>query len=809
MTIDQVPSEAPEPLPIGNGFLNPYAFVSIPDRAELPKSLSDCGLDSRLAGKLAGHDRYHADRWTGTIGVTITTRTPMLIPDHGRRAATSTNADEPLEVRVDHKGRPMLAGSAVKGALRSAYEMITNSRFGVFQQDRQMAIRSTVDESLADLRPAVVLEVGDDTATLQVVESLTPHHLQGKKLERPVQTAVWSKMTLRCECTGGCSGKIGHGTDGAEDPPRSPDLEAWIYFARLGKFPLWRVAALAEPGKLCDKSTARQRRSEDIEREKKRTRGLTIDAQHDLVKVRGRLHRTGSTFPAGGERKRYERFVVTQVLGGPADAKLTKVTVDKQLLDGWQATIDSYHQAHHREKDTHTRYGQYVWQPQRWRQLRPHDTLYVRIEEVDSAKGRTIQANRLFPAMVGRVPFAGTPEQSLPEAHRPAKNHSELSPADRVFGWVGQDGRRGDEGPAYRGHLRVLPPHESQAPDPSSVHRIGGGLQLVALNSPKPSQFRFYLGDRDGKPLNGVAKDADEGYPAEPGRRRLRGRKVYLTHAEVLYGQHSPAYWNPPAADGTGPLKPDLVHVKAGPRYREYARTPVRDGDKDNVDVITSVSQWVKQGTKFRLTLQVDNLTDTELGALLWLLWLPEGACLKLGLGKPLGFGAVRAEVNWDDTRLFHGDRLRERYRLLSRSPEPVEVSAVRQLIDDYDALLREHLPTVRTEFLNAAYGFLNAPVHYPRAADTDKEHTPPQPGQPSTPRNTTYDWWVTNDAIGEKDNRPKDRRLALGELSNPENLVLPYHPMKKERNAGGKGGGNGGNGKNGGGGGKNGGEKK
>ncbi len=119
----QVPEDKPIALRDTAGkFLNPYGFVSIPDRDELPEPLRD--------GKPVGHDRYRPERWTGTIAVTITTRTPMLIPDHGR-AAASDQSPPALPVRIDHLERPMLSGSAVKGALRSAYEMITNSRFGV------------------------------------------------------------------------------------------------------------------------------------------------------------------------------------------------------------------------------------------------------------------------------------------------------------------------------------------------------------------------------------------------------------------------------------------------------------------------------------------------------------------------------------------------------------------------------------------------------------------------------------------------------------------------------------------------------
>jgi CRISPR-associated protein (TIGR03986 family) len=50
----------------------------------------------------------------------------------------------------------------------------------------------------------------------------------------------------------------------------------------------------------------------------------------------------------------------------------------------------------------------------------------------------------------------------------------------------------------------------------------------------------------------------------------------------------------------------------------------------------------VKAGTKFRGRIRFENLSDKELGALLFALDLPEGCGHKLGMGKPLGLGSVR-----------------------------------------------------------------------------------------------------------------------------------------------------------------------
>lgn len=67
----------------------------------------------------------------------------------------------------------------------------------------------------------------------------------------------------------------------------------------------------------------------------------------------------------------------------------------------------------------------------------------------------------------------------------------------------------------------------------------------------------------------------------------------------------------------------------------------------------------VKEGTVFRGRIRFENLSDVELGALLFVLNLPDGLAHKLGMGKPLGLGSVRIK-----TKLYKLDR-EKRYKEL------------------------------------------------------------------------------------------------------------------------------------------------
>jgi CRISPR-associated protein (TIGR03986 family) len=693
--------------PATGHFLNPYNFVSLPPRPPAGHPLGD--------GPPPGHDRYRQDRWSGSIPITVTTVTPLLIPDHtdAARRETGDRPTPPLDVRVDHQGRPILAGSAVKGMLRSAYEAVTNSRLSVFTGDLPLAIRANANDAL-NLRPGIVVD-GPHGLRVTWIDHL--HPVPARQGVEP-QRAVWVPIRTIKQAN-------------ARD---RDTVEAWIHLLKWtdrGRTAyIWRAGDIAVNGSLP---------AEPSPVETVLSRKLTA-VGHEPVRVRGVLHRTDSKFPADEQKnkKHDERLVVTEVI----DKDLAKVVFNKEdeglltpeLGASWQRVIDSYATAHEHESSLNGKYGTYVSKPEKWRELDVGRTLYVEL------RGREVAA--LLPAMIGRRPFTGTPGDNLPEEHHPATSWQSLSPADRVFGWVHvRDGnssaKQTGARDAYRGHLRIEP--GDTQPSANQVDRSIGHLPLTTLNSPKPAQFLFYLGDRNGKPLEGKPKQQGNGYRREPNgpSKRLRGRKVYLTHRDVVGDTD---YWTP----STGALP--------GGRHRQYEAP-----QGSSADVVTTVSSWVTPGTTFSFTIRVDNIGAMELGALLWLLTLESRHHHKIGLGKPLGFGAVEVMADLAQARLRDGEAMRERYRSLTepRTATPDELVALRAEFTADAATA-----SVRAEFLAAARGYDGLAVHYPR---TQVE-----------PIAESYDWWVANDRKGS------GARHALPQLGDKAPR-LPYTPVGQE----------------------------
>ena len=98
-------------------FVNPYNFVPFRPPAQ--------GRDHPPVG----HDAWDEDRLSGWFEVRFTTRSPLILVDQSR--ATLHRGHRTIPLRVDASGRPLLPATTLRGALRAAFEALTNSRVGV------------------------------------------------------------------------------------------------------------------------------------------------------------------------------------------------------------------------------------------------------------------------------------------------------------------------------------------------------------------------------------------------------------------------------------------------------------------------------------------------------------------------------------------------------------------------------------------------------------------------------------------------------------------------------------------------------
>ena len=115
---------------MGDYFVNPYNFISFPK--EKAKAYTDL------------------DRHTGFIEYTVTTKTPLFIPN-----SSSESAFQESKKEADHKSydffsyqdldptknyenqyfTPVIPGSEIRGVVRSVYETLTDSCMGILNSD--------------------------------------------------------------------------------------------------------------------------------------------------------------------------------------------------------------------------------------------------------------------------------------------------------------------------------------------------------------------------------------------------------------------------------------------------------------------------------------------------------------------------------------------------------------------------------------------------------------------------------------------------------------------------------------------------
>ncbi|CAM3082374.1 TIGR03986 family CRISPR-associated RAMP protein [Skermania piniformis] len=746
-------------------FINPYNFVSTPSR---PKK-DPTGLGN---GTPAGHAAFVDGTYTGTIPITITTRTPLLLPDQSY--ATPASDEHPREVGTRTRGRhgeartkaPLLTGSSVKGMLRSAYEAITNSTYGVVSEthNQRGSIRMIPKEALG-LHPGVIEDDPNRPGqyVVKYVKHLRPKGWRGSD-PLPAPHVPTTDQARFAKILGVAAENLD-----------MQEVLAWIQLLKhtvytpSGKpltYHFWRVSDIAPASGALPATASNLSPGGRV----------SIPASPCALRVRGRLHWTYAPF-AG---KHDERLCVTE-LPDPSD-RGTKVDFDTDLLrvgddhrDSWNRILAAYLNEHDTESaairaSSYGTYAQSATSAQKWA-WRPGRTLHVGFDETKDKTGtKTIKTPWFTAAMVGRREFAVAAGTSIPSRNRPTTEYTALSPADRVFGWVRQEqkqdeqeGKRDDDvkGPrAYRGQLRVgAPTLDLAAGGVPAVEHFAQAVRLGILNSPKPTQYRFYGGDGQQRPRNnGRERNVADGYAGS--NSRLRGRKFYLPQPEVFDGRSGASdYWDPSFHD-TG----NTIDVESGRRYREYLGvTPAADDNQLN-KVAVAAKSWVRPGITFRTTLFVQNLTAVELGALLWLLALPDEASMTMGLGKPLGFGAVRVTADWPEVKLFTAADLGRRYRSLSDTPHPCAEPVLQELVTDYDKTLRGNaeLARIRREYLDIAFGFVGVPVHYPR-------HRPiGQYSGRSAPQSELFKWWVANE-------QDKNYRYWLPEVGTDVPPTLPY----------------------------------
>ncbi|MFM7888187.1 MAG: TIGR03986 family CRISPR-associated RAMP protein, partial [Pseudanabaena sp.] len=472
-------------------FHNPYNFVpALPRDKDIFRADPETGKPKTELGdgKPSGHGSYTSDRWSGKISVTLTTVTPLLIPD----AANAVGTDhKTYPMRKGADGKPYLPPTSIKGMLRSAYEAITNSRLSIFKgHDEKLVYRMAAKE--IGLIPARVEKNKNETLKL--------HLMQAVKLPRYPSVLRYSTTESNSHSNRPISR--------AELNMRTPQHGDPVWVKHNAK----KVVT-------------------DIQK-----RNLESSDPPDYNWKEGWVWVANQNI----EGKKYERVFIE------SDDDIDDIQIDVNLETKWKDLIQNYkkeklnvkglkkrdaenvdYAAYLDREPAEPAFSRHIYEPDS--EILKEGTLcYVELDSHEEVKA-------LLPVTLSRHFYQQSPEDLLDERLKPSTGIDKLSPADRVFGWVNQDGNG-----SYKGQLRI---HSVKCESDDAIKDDFGndGLPLAILGQPKPQQSRFYAASNDqGEPLKDGC-DKSEGYQEDGG---LRGRKVY-PHHQLPNPQE---YWNPTQA---------------------------------------------------------------------------------------------------------------------------------------------------------------------------------------------------------------------------------------------------------------------
>ncbi len=255
-----------------------------------------------------------------------------------------------------------------------------------------------------------------------------------------------------------------------------------------------------------------------------------------------------------------------------------------------------------------------------------------------------------------RLPYPHSPRDFIPPKLR---DDQTTDLADAIFGFV-RDSKQQQDAQTRAGRIFVgdATLHHPQQRD---VWLRDEPITPRILATPKPTTFQHYLvqpEDNRATLRHYASKVGDEDGTL------IRGHKLYWHQGDVTAANIEDA---------------DFLAKPEGERNKDTQHTRITP---------------VRSGVVFSFTIHFENLTDVELGVLLWVLNVAanDRYRLKLGMGKPLGMGAVKI-----DSRLVLNNR-RARYGMLfdndgkqwASGDAPASSDAERALVDAFRAYVQQ-----------------------------------------------------------------------------------------------------------------------
>ena len=757
-------------------FHNPYNFVPAIPRDHIDGNTNELG-----DREPSGHDRYISDLYSGKLRVKMRVETPLLLPDTARvgvKPLSEGKVHKTFPVRLVD-GQPYIEPTAIKGMLRSAYEAVTNSRMAIFSKhEDRLAFRPEAGQGAS----VVPVKIEKKNGTYKVVfytgsNEITDLQDNGApKKDKPL-CAAWLPRYFR--------GKLDNQAPkygGNTLPTHKDEVEVWIekfehykwnkkrdWLEKNSDFVLWRVREITLKGK-------------SLKPKPSQTRDIGWDNAKSLkksyYKPLGIIERAeGIVFVSNHNmQNKHDEKVFFKPVNAPQPETLTKEKWHR-LKEEWRNLVENYQELHKDEKRPPqnlriSNWSRHIPTNKEEATLKSGSLCFAQVSK--NGQGN-FEVERLFPVMISRQLFDYSPlhllEKNLEEKDLGltlADDRNKLSPADRVFGFVNQNGQG-----AYRGQVRI-----GIVTCTNALVENFDSLPLNIMGQPKPQQGRFYVAEGksgEAQPEDSSRNNEQAGY--DELSKGLRGRKVYPHHSQVENQEFWFTGMSPRFDDDSDDYwKNQFKNSKGNAYYREYLRPTKFNKDKQKDEQQRdsqnrSIQGWVKKDTTFEFDIHFTNLSKFELGALLWLLQLKPKQFHRFGGAKPLGFGSVHLSLKEETSDIRAGAALKQtRYASLNEDEHVFDsqqlennfIKAFRDAVAEAYGRPFEEVSFIKA-FIRCCEGFnTGLPIHYPRGDERPN------------PEGESFKWFV--------DNSSRDGfRLPLPDLHKREEIktALPRKPKR------------------------------
>lgn len=672
-----------------------------------------------------------------------------------------------VEVPMDVSGRPFISPTMVKGMVSRAYETLTASRFRVFGEHRA-PLTYRVDPSQAnqlfparvcrdeagDLAVKILNGKGEKNEMALLVDSL---NIKGIEVVREghTQPAPNAKAPQRPRVPG--AGLL---------PPVEQVLKRFRSLTPHGDPVRVGLTRLKDGTPVV--THVRRKDTGKLEEFFRVTRKGYRSARP--IEVEGYACRTA---PEGKfasdlfENKKYERFFFKidslekfKIDSSEKDISGTILRLTETNIRDYRLIIESYRKASDEYKGPEPHLLNRASQKRENRAangasaqaddapapiLAEGDLVFVRLDsdEVPDCYGKMLKSVavcEVLPTMVGRRAYQKSPrELAENQLVAPPKNRDEASPADRLFGYVVPETMENAKGGdvACRGRVSF------GKVDSSGVKVCRKEKKLVPLLEPKVSSARRFLTDsggatprikRDNESAGIAPNDRKQEVSAKEEKEewRLLARREYFGPGQLLGAAAYPVH-REPQVDETGFL-------------RSATELPQLDLEQGNDDVRITAKTWIETGSSLKCTLRFENLSKFELASLVWVL-TPENLVplearnrtenteekakseagkgdgedpakpvgfLRMGLGKPLGLGAVEVRIAEGGLKAWRGRSLAKSYESLeaclgfgakTRKPSKFSLKKLMREVGPDRRLDLDRLPWIQA-MQRAAYGY-------------------------------------------------------------------------------------------------------